>query len=147
LIEYFTQYGDTYESDIQEAEKEKRIENESKKVAFEAELQSAVNRKKEIINLFSDGKIEIDEYNAMVNRVVGRIEFAKSELVKIHISLHESEKIDYGEVVATFTENWVKLTDIEKRQFLIDNIKKIIAENKGGYNSGITRIIKIEFNE
>jgi site-specific DNA recombinase len=149
LIEYFSKYSDTFETDstaaaLLETEKQNtltQIQNYTDK------LKHFDEKEKEVQTYYIGGNIDFESYRSMKNQLDTDREYIKTELDKLTVD-DTPVTIDSGEIVANFQESWQGLTAIEKRMFLTNYIKKIVISNepKKGGCYGDTKIVSIEFN-
>jgi len=152
LIEYFSQYEDVFESDSEEAARleQERVNSDAQVKIYKDKLRHLDNREKEVMSHYIAGDIDFDSYRGMKKQLDSDRAFAKSELEKLIKNEGKAHPttIFQEEVIASFRENWQKLTNEEKRMFLTKYIKKIVIRNDPieGSAFGDTKITNVEFN-
>jgi hypothetical protein len=149
LIEYFSRYSDTFETDsnaavLLETEKQntaKQIQNYTDK------LKHFDEKEKEVMGHYLSNKIDFESYRSMKNQLDSDREYIHSELAKLTVD-DTPVTIHSTEIAANFQESWQGLTKAEKRLFLTNYIKKIVISNEPieGSRFGDTKIISVEFN-
>jgi len=101
------------------------------------------------MGFYVGGELEFENYRAMKKQLDGDRDFVRAELAKLEVTLsnEEEQSLSQADVVANFRENWVSLSDLEKRQFLTKFVKKIVLVNEPieGTNKGHTVITGVEF--
>ena len=152
LIDYFSRVGDCSVLDALELEQKRqqaRYDAEAQINTLNEKLKKSDSKEREIMGLFVSGELEFDGYRSMKKQLDGDREFIRAEIAKLKATLDEREEpsISRADIVTNFRENWERLTDGEKRQFLTKFIKKIILVNEPieGTNQGHTIITNVEF--
>lgn len=105
------------------------------------------NKLKEIMKLFMENQLTINEYHIMREQITKDCHKLKKELeyLKSQDQLPK-ENINYNIIPKQIKDHWINLTNKEKLSFLTQFIKKIIIITKSNNNSRSTPIIqKIEF--
>jgi len=152
LMDYFSCVENFTVLDMVEVEQKRQqmcIDTETQIIAFNERLNKLDGKEREIMSLFVTGELEFDGYRAMKKQLDGDKDFIRAEIVKLKTTLDESGEpsISRADIVASFRENWVSLTDVEKRQFLTKFVKKIVLVNEPieETNEGHTVITSVEF--
>jgi len=152
LREYFKRVDDLTVSDKVELEEQKqkvRQNIEEQINVFTEKMSKVDTRKKEVMRFYTSGNIEYDDYCEMKKQLDSDKDFINNELIKLKTALgSENEaKITRADVVTDFIENWDKLSNIEKRQFLTNFVKKIYVVNNPieGKSIGNTVITNVDF--
>ena len=153
LIEYFNQCEDVFTTDSAEtARLEKEKQNTDAKInSLRDKLQHLDKREKEIMKHYIDGEIDFDSYREIKKQLESDKNFVRAELAEYAVTDDENNPatITRKEIAASFNESWQGLTNVEKRLFLTNYIKKIIVRNtpiEGSWH-GNTKILGIEFNQ
>jgi site-specific DNA recombinase len=152
LIKYFSRIEDFSVLDVVELEQKRqqaRQDTGTQITALTEKLKKLDCKEREIMSLFVDGEIEFSNYRAMKKQLDNDRNFIHAEITKLNETLdkHEEPNISKTDIVANFRENWIHLSDLEKRQFLTKFIKKIVLVNEPieGTNKGNTIITNVEF--
>jgi uncharacterized protein YPO0396 len=136
---------------IEEKQQQARENSQEQLNVLTEKLKKINNREKEIMQFYTSGDIEFDNYRAMKQNIDNDRDFINTEISKLKTELGENEetKISRADIVTNFRENWNNLTDTEKRQFLTNFIKKIhvINEPIEGNIRGNTIVTNVEFCE
>ena len=153
LVEYFSNYVDTFNSDSAESERLKQEEQNSHRASqirnFQEKLRYYDEREKQIVSHYANGEIEFEGYMTIKKQISADRAFVSGELANLTADEDESRISVYPlEVAASFCESWQGLTDSEKRLFLTKFIKKIHARNDPveGQRYGKTTVTDVEFN-
>jgi len=154
LIQYFERIDDLTVADmvnLEEKQQQARENSQEQLNILTEKLKKISNREKEIMQFYTSGDIEFDNYRAMKQNIDNDRDFINTEISKLKTELGENEetKISRADIVTNFRENWNNLTDTEKRQFLTNFIKKIhvINEPIEGNIRGNTIVTNVEFCE
>jgi len=108
-------------------------------------------KEKEILDSYIEDKTSLVEYRGVKKqfdsereRVIVEIE----NLTPDETEHSHAESMTQEEIIAAFNTDWHKLSDLQKRQFLLKYIRKINIVNHKikGHNEGKTEITGIEFN-
>jgi len=135
LLDYFPSVPDldvTDKVDLEEKRQKVRQDTQTQIEALTDKLQRLDNKEREIMNFYINESIDFDSYRAMKKQMDADREFIRGELAKLsaaHAGGGGEPTITKADVVENFRENWEKLTDPEKRQFLMRFIKKIVLVN------------------
>jgi site-specific DNA recombinase len=152
LIEFFFNIEDFTVLDMVELEQKRqqaRIDTEAQINTLNEKLKKLDGKEREVMSLYIGGEIEFKNYREMKKQLDADRDFIRIEIAKLKTTLGEKEEpsISKSDIVTNFRENWINLSDIEKRQFLTKFIKKIILVNEPieGTNKGRTVITSVEF--
>lgn len=152
LVEYFSDIDDFTVLDMVELEQKRqqvRIDTETQINALNEKLKKLDGKEREIMGFYVGGEIEFENYRAMKKQLDNDRDFIRAEIVKLDATLDEGKEISISkaDIITNFRENWEKLTDLEKRQFLTKFIKKIVLVNEPieGTIKGNTIITHVEF--
>jgi len=99
---------------------QERANSDAQVKIYKDKLRHLDNREKDVMSHYIAGDIDFDSYRGMKKQLDSDRAFAKSELdklVKDESKAHPTT-IFQEEVIASFRENWQKLTNEEKRMFL-----------------------------
>ena len=116
-------------------------------VLYNNKLEKLKNRESEVMGFYIDEKIEFDEYREMKEKIEIDRNKIKKEMEKIDIPEEEPSEINKEDIVLEFKENWTRLTNIEKRQFLMKFVKGIEVTTMRGENEKLwtVEVKNIEF--
>jgi len=112
-------------------EQERQRQNQLEQItAYQEKLSKLDAKEREVLNRYVDNEIEFEDYTSMKNRIRNDKQFVQSELDKLHISVAEESTIKREDIISDFKENWQHLSMVEKRQFLVKFVKKIVVINE-----------------
>ncbi len=107
------------------------------------------HRENEILNLYISGTMDFEHYTEIkspLEQEKMRISAEIQELENAQIE-DEQEKIIKADIIKNLKENWELLTDLEKRQFIVQFIDKIIVDGiKINQKSTAVKILDVKFN-
>jgi site-specific DNA recombinase len=152
LIDYFSHIEDFTVLDSVELEQKRQQVRNDVEVQINVlndKMKKLDGREREVMSLYISGDIEFTNYRAMKKQLDNDRDFIRAEIVKLKTTLDErgEPSISRADIVTSFRENWEKLADSEKRQFLTKFVKKIVLVNEPieGTNKGHTVITSVEF--
>jgi len=108
-----------------ESRKEEKQKIDELLKTYHRKIQSFKNKENDVLGLYINEKIGFEEYREMKERIEQDKKATQLEIDKIDIPEEEESNINAEDIILEFNENWIKLTDREKRQFLMKFIKKI----------------------
>ena len=121
-IDSFEEFNDIQEKK-QEYEKKRNIEILE---SYNKKLSKLKTKEIETLNLYIDGKAEFEEYRIIKAKIETDKKDIQEEIEKLGILLEEEKTtINKEDIILELKENWGKLTNKEKRNFLIEFVKKI----------------------
>ena len=107
-------------------------------------------REKEVMSWLVNGDIDFESYRKIKEQLDNDRNYARTELEKLTALIdnnNSTSTVIREDVVANFNENWQQLTNIEKRQFLTNFIKKIVIRNSPVEGKQSTaEVVSVEFN-
>ncbi|MCL2056521.1 MAG: recombinase family protein [Oscillospiraceae bacterium] len=116
---------------------------------YNKRLSELAAKEKEIMALYVDNEIGFGNYKSMSQKIIKDREFINSELEKVNTNSDEGQPIKKEDIILSLHENWSLLTDIEKRQFLLRFVNRIVVTgakiNSTRTNTAI--IEEVEFNK
>ena len=147
----FSEYNDFTVGDTIELEKRENIkrETEAQIKAYRDKLRHIDGKEKEVMSFYLDGNIDFDNYRKMKTQLDADREIIQSELSKIDTAADEGAvTVTHDQIITSFRENWDLLNDVEKRQFLIKFVKRIVIFNERteGVYRGKIKIEAVDFN-
>ena len=106
------------------------------------------SKEREVLDLFVKDNITFENYRHMKELIDKDKESINAELEKLAEQDDEEQIINKEDIVNNIKENWEFLTNVQKRQFLLRFIKKIVIVNNKPANEryGIVKIESVEFN-
>jgi len=108
-----------------ESQKEEKQKFQEILNSYNSRLQKLKNKENEILNLYINETIKFEEYREMKNKIEKDKIDIQMEIDELDIPEEEELNISKKDIIVEFNENWIHLTDIEKRQFLMKFIKRI----------------------
>jgi len=135
-------------SEIATENKEQDRKNAEKLLQnYNKQLQRLKDKESEIMTVYIDGNIDFKEYRDMKNRIDGdKLELVaeiKTVAETLTLTADKTYVVDEEDIVLKFNVNWTHLTDIEKRQFLLEFVKRIDISAKKAKNN-FNWIVKVE---
>lgn len=107
-------------------------------------LNRLLNKKKEVADLFLFNKIDIKQFEYMTKKIDKEILFFQEE-IKI-INNKKSTQINLNRISNNLKDHWILLTDLEKRIFINNFIKKIVLINTDSQKlKGKANILDVQF--
>ena len=151
FIDYINKINDFDTIDeIQVAEKEK-IKNQNLELInnLNKEIKKLENKEKEVLNLYINGKVDFDNYMEIKAGISKEKKQFSQTLDSIEVFADEEITIKQENIIKNLKENWELLSNIEKRQFLINFVEKIkiINERQNNQLRGIVTIQDVEFSK
>jgi len=153
FIEYINNIEDFDTLDeIQVGAKEK-IKNQNIELIsdLKREYKKLENKEKEILGIYISGKIDFDNYIEIKTSIAKEKKEISSTLEKVEDFVDEEVIIKKEHIIKNLKENWELLSNIERRQFLINFVEKIEITkkepNRKGKHSVSATILNVEFNK
>ncbi len=151
FLAYIDRIADLNVTDEIELEQAENIHQKSDELiqSYTDKLQSLERRHREIMDSYCDGGIDFESYRHMKNKLDSDKELIHAELAKLENESNPEEALSHADIITNIRENWELLTDREKRQFLLQFVKRIVIENVKlvGVRRSDARILKVEFVE
>jgi site-specific DNA recombinase len=151
FIKYINIINDFNTIDKIGLEKQEKVKKDNLELIqnYKNKLHKIETREKEAIDLYISAEIDFESYREMKKAIERDKAYINSELKKLdNIEETEERKVKKEDIIINLRENWAKLNDLEKRQFLVRFVKKIIptAEKIEGSRFLNISIKEIEFN-
>ena len=147
--EYIDQVSDFSVADrIQLEEQEQARQNLLVQItAYQERLRQLDNREREVLNRYVDNEIEFEEYTAMKNRIRNDKKFAQAELDKLQVPEPDKATLCREDIISDLKKNWQHLSMVEKRQFLVRFVQKIVIvhEKEEGQHYGTVTVLDVLF--
>lgn len=151
FLSYIDRIADLNVSDEIEMEQTEAVHQKSDELiqSYTDKLQSLDKRHREIMDSYCDGGIDFESYRHMKNKLDSDKALIHAELAKLENESISEDNIGHADILTNVRENWELLTDREKRQFLLQFVKRIVIENVklSGVRRSDARIAKVEFVE
>ena len=125
----------------QEQEKKKRRELIA---TYEEKMSQLETKGHEAVDFYVRNVFSVTEYRSVKRRIDDDKQTISAELERLRVE--DEEIVDNKlEIAKSFHENWGKLSDLEKRQFLMQFVERIVVENKkiGQIKGRIKRNVEI----
>lgn len=131
--------------DIQLEEQKKR-ENTAQIKAYQDDLRRLDLKERETMSLYVADQIGFDGYREMKTMVDKEKAAINAELEKLR-QTEDEPQINKADIINNFRENWAFLSAGERRQFLLQFMKKItlVVEKQEGVHLGNVKILDVEF--
>ena len=130
FCEYIAQIADFDEDISVQINEQERKKQEAQKLieSYEEKLRQLEAKAKEALNSYVENVFGIEEYKAVKKRIEDDKESVLSEIEQLQI---ESEELieNKVEIAKNIHQNWDKLSNKEKRMFLMRFVEKIVVEN------------------
>jgi len=135
LIQYFERIDDLTVADmvsLEEKQQQARHDTEKQLNILTEKIRKMNSREKEIMQLYTSGDIEFDNYRAMKQQIDNDRDFINIEISKLKTALGENEEttISRADIVTNFRENWKNLKDPEKRS-LVEILLDLVRGGRG----------------
>lgn len=118
---------------------------------LQKELKKFEAKEKEILKLYVNSQVGFHDFNTIscnIKKEKERISQALNDL-ETNVESKETERIRKEDIILNLKENWELLTNIERRQFLLNFVNKIVVINEieKGRCAGVTKVLDIQFNQ
>ena len=145
--EYINKIANLDISDEIEIEAEKKEENTTLITAYNERYRHMESREREALTHYVDGKIEFDSYREIKRMVDSEKTIIRAELRKLEEAAQEEPSLKKTDIISNMRENWSLLSANERRQFLLQFVKKItlVVEKPQGEHYGTAKILDIDF--
>lgn len=148
FIDYINNIEDFTVIDEIEIEEKENLNNQKLNTLYK-QRDVLEHRENEILNLYISGTMDFEHYTEIkipLEQEKMRISAEIQELENSQIE-DEQEKIIKADIIKNLKENWELLTDLEKRQFIVQFIDKIIVDGiKINQRSTAVKILDVKFN-
>ena len=137
---------DQIEMQKQEQEKER---NHQLIEAYQKKLEQLARKEKELMKIYVDDDIDYDTYKAMRKQIGNDRTAIQEELTRLDVPEEKNEPVIKREdIITDLKAHWNAMTNHEKRQFLIQFVKRIEVVNEipEGNRLGKVRIVSVEFH-
>lgn len=149
FINYINNIEDFTVIDEIEIEEKENLNNQKLKTLYK-QKDTLEHRENEILNLYISGTMDFEHFTEIKNpleqekmRILSEIQ----ELENAQIE-DEQEQIIKADIIKNIKENWELLTDLEKRQFIVQFIDKIIVDGiKINQRSTAVKILDVKFSK
>jgi len=110
-------------------QEQKRLESQELIATYEEKLRLLELKGKESLDCYVSNIFSINEYRKIKKKIDSDKQTVCAELERLHIDTEEiiDNKI---EIAKSFKENWERLSNLEKRMFLMQFVEKIVVENE-----------------
>ena len=135
-------------NEIQQGKEQKTQERSKQIPVYEDKLRQLETKENEILNRYVDNEIDFEVYKKMTKRIEHEKAIIQSELAQLTQSTQSEATIEREDIIREPKENWLYLTDKEKRQFLVKFVKSIVIQNEKEQKiktRGKTKIFDVEF--
>ena len=151
FIQYINNVEDFSELDEIQLAMKKEIKDQNLELIKDLKRQydKLERRGKELVNSYIQGNIDIENYKLIKTGIDEEKKTVSGTIETIEAFVDEEITIKRENIIKDLKENWERLNNAEKRQFLINFIEKIevINEKENGKREGSTRILNVEFNK
>jgi len=130
----------------QEEFEQKKRDNQALIASYEKKYRGLEDKEREALTLYVGNDINFDSYRDIKKRVDADKQQIKIELERLR-DVHDDAQINEADIINQMKENWVLLSSMEKRQFLLQFVEKItfnIEKEKRAY-FGTAKIIDVVF--
>ena len=150
LIEYFAKLDITPDANFEENAAKAKAEAAARVEALKERLTVLDAKEKEMLDLYIEDNATLAEYrgvkvklDAEKNNILAEIGNLSPEEEIINI-----EPVSKEEIISYFKNNWTRINEIEKRQFLVKHVKtiKVINQPVEEKVEGVCEITEVVFN-
>ncbi len=149
FIDYINNIEDFTVIDEIEIEENKNL-NTQKLNALYKQKDVLEHRENEILNLYISGTMDFEHFTEIKNpleqeklRILSEIQELENSQIE-----DEQEQIIKADIIKNIKENWELLTNLEKRQFVVQFIDKIIVDGiKINQRSTAVKILDVQFSK
>lgn len=148
FIDYINNIEDFTIIDEIEIEEKENLNNQKLNTLYK-QKDTLEHRENEILNLYISGTMDFEHFIEIKNpleqeklRILSEIQELENSQIE-----DEEEQIIKADIIKNIKENWELLTDLEKRQFVVQFIDKIIVDGiKINQRSTAVKILDVKFN-
>lgn len=148
FIDYINNIEDFTIIDEIEIEEKENLNNQKMNTLYK-QKDTLEHRENEILNLYISGTMDFEHFIEIKNpleqeklRILSEIQELENSQIE-----DEEEQIIKADIIKNIKENWELLTDLEKRQFVVQFIDKIIVDGiKINQRSTAVKILDVKFN-
>lgn len=149
FINYINNIEDFTVIDEIEIEEKESLNNKKLNTLYK-QKDTLEHRENEILNLYISGTMDFEHFTEIKNPLEQEKMRILSEIQELENSQieDEQEQIIKADIIKNLKENWELLTDLEKRQFIVQFIDKIIVDGiKINQRSTAVRILDVQFSK
>ena len=150
FIQYINEYDDFNTLDeIQLAMKaEIKVMNLDLIKEIKRQLAKLERREKEAVQSYIKEVVDMEGFNLIKSTIDSEKKELLSQMERIEGYVDEEITIKKENIIKNLKENWERLKDEEKRQFLINFVDRIdvINEKEKGKREGIVKVTNVEFS-
>ena len=150
FIEYINNIADFDTLDevqiaVRQEVKERNLETLSDLKRNYARLE---RKEKEVLERYVQGNIDFDTYMLLKNSVDKEKDHVSISMRAIEACIDEEVTIKKESIIKSLKENWERLSNAEKRQFVINFVEKIeiVNEREQGKREGVVKVLNVEFS-
>lgn len=149
FIDYINNIEDFTVIDEIEIEEKENLNNQKLNTLYK-QKDALEHRENEILNLYISGTMDFEHFTEIKKpleqekvRIISEIQELESPQIE-----DEQEQIIKSDIIKNIKENWELLTDLEKRQFVVQFIDKIVVDGiKINQKSTAVRILDVQFSK
>ena len=151
FIEYINNEIDDFDTldEVQMAVKQEvKEQNIELSKDLKKQYDKLVRREKELVNSYIQGSVDLEDYKLLKAGINKEKETISEMIESAEERIDEDIIIKRENIIKSIKENWEQLNNAEKRQFVINFIKKIevVNETEKGKREGIVKVLNVEFN-
>lgn len=149
FINYINNIEDFTVIDEIEIEEKENLNNQKLNTLYK-QKDTLEHRENEILNLYISGTMDFEHFTEIKNPLEQEKMRILSEIQELENSQieDEQEQIIKADIIKNIKENWELLTDLEKRQFIVQFIDKIIVDGiKINQRSTAVKILDVKFSK
>jgi site-specific DNA recombinase len=114
--------------EIKQAEFEKKKQSNLTLItSYEKKHNQLEEKEREALTLYVSNEIGFNDYREIKKRVETDKQLVRVELERLN-NIQECVDINDEDIISQLSENWIFLSDIEKRQFLMQFVGKIVLD-------------------
>jgi len=122
-------------------EEQKKNEKQAVIGEYEEKLKQVETKIRETLDHYVDNVFSIEEYRKVKQRLDNDRKAICDELDNLYVDIEEVVVENKLEIAKTVHENWEKFSNIEKRNFLMQFVEKIVVKNE---KVGVSKKAKIQ---
>jgi site-specific DNA recombinase len=121
-------------AEIKQLEREqKKRDNASLISSYEKKLQQLDSKERETLSLYVDNDIDFAAYREIKKRIDADKQVIRVELGRLR-EVQDDVEIDEADIIEQLNENWLYLSNMERRQFLLQFVENITVDiSKDGH--------------
>ena len=110
-------------------QEQKRQESQALINKYEEKLNQLEAKSREALDCYVQNIFSVDDYRRVKRQLDNDIQSINTELERLYVDTEEVTDNKF-EIAKNFQENWTKLSNSDKRMFLMRFVEKIVVENK-----------------